>query len=186
MRFTVVFFFWSAAFANAAEVRNSSFDEMAPQTGHPVAWHGTCLPGKGRFIRYECDQLDGREGGRALKMSIRPDHPDEAVSYNVFQDLTGLEPGQRYRIAAKVRTLGVKNRPGVMLQCYGKQRKEMLAFAHTGAERLDKDITEWRTLEGYVTIPDGTDLARLRVGMSSVGNVGGTAWFDDVEVTKAD
>jgi hypothetical protein len=119
-------------------------------------------------------------------MSISPDHPDQAVSYNVFQDLAGLEPGRRYRVAAKVRTLGVKNRPGVMLQCFDKQRKEMLAFAHTGAQLLDKDLTEWKTLEAYVTIPPGTDLARLRVGMSSVGNVGGTAWFDDVEVTRAD
>jgi hypothetical protein len=177
--------------ADAPVVSNPGFEQVREQTGLPKSWrdlpqgwHCTSLPNEVRLVCYETTVGEGQES-RALQITVAADHPDTKVAYNATQDVKGFVAGKSYRVSAKVRTQGLGNLPMICVQCLDPSGSKFVAFARSPGRALNADIQEWERIETTILVPEGTAIFRLRVGIPSEGNAGGTAMIDDVEVVEA-
>jgi hypothetical protein len=169
--------------SDAAVVSNPGFEQVSKQGGQPQGWHLCYLPGESHLVRYET-KLDEEDESRALFITVADEHPDKVVCYNATQDVTGFSAGKSYRVSARVKTSGVHNAPFICVQCLDPSGSKFMGFAGTPKRALDADIEQWERIETTVLVPEGTATFRLRVGIASEGNKGGTAMVDDVEVVE--
>lgn len=149
----------------------------------PQGWHLCYLPNEEHLVRYETKAGEGQES-RALLITVADDHPDKLVCYNATQDVPCFIAGKSYRVSARVKTSGLHNMPFICVQCLDSSGSKFVGFAGTPKRALDADIEQWERIETKITVPEGTATFRLRVGISSEGNAGGTAMIDDVEVVE--
>jgi hypothetical protein len=173
-----------AAAAPAPTVENPGFETLNEQSGLPSGWAFAYLPGKLDLIRYESVTFPDAPEAKALSLTVAAGHPNEAVSYNAYQDVEEIEPGKTYQLAARVRTRGLTTLPMAVVQCLDGSGTQLLAFARTPSRTLTGDVQEWEPITTSVTVPEGTALFRVRIGIPSTGNAGGTAYVDDVSVTE--
>jgi hypothetical protein len=181
---------------DAPLVSNPGFDEVREQTRLPEGWgllpqgwHLCYLPNEQHLVRYETKvdektKVDGGQESRALFITVAGDHPDKVVAYNATQDVPGFVAGKSYRVSAKVRTQGLRNMPFICVQCLDSSKSKFVGFAGTPKRALQADIEQWERIETTVLVPEGTAAFRLRVGIPSEGNAGGTAMIDDIEVVE--
>ena len=168
---------------DAAVVANPGFEQVSGQTGLPQGWHCCFLPGEAHLVRYETTAGEGEES-RSLLITVAGDHPDKVVCYNATQDVPGFSAGKSYRVSARVKTSGLHNMPFICVQCLDSSRSKFVGFAGTPKRTLEADIEQWERIETTVLVPEGTATFRLRVGIASEGNAGGTAVIDDIEVVE--
>jgi hypothetical protein len=166
-------------------VINGGFEQKDQLTGMPSDWSFTSLPGGKNLVCYgtESVETNGRKS-HALVISVAADHPSERVAYNAHQDLTKLVPGKTYRVSANVRTQGLTTLPMVVVQCLDETGRKYLAFARSAERELSGDLIEWERVKADISVPDGTTVARLRIGIPAEGNAGGKAVIDDVVVDE--
>ena len=173
---------------DAPPVSNPGFEQLRDSIGWPEGWgdlpdgwHCCFLPNEGHLVRYETKSL---EESRAIFITVASDHPDKRACYNVTQDVPGFALGKTYRVSAKVQTRGLHKLPFVCVQCLDTSGKKFVGFACSPGRDLEGDLEQWERVETKITVPDGTAKFRLRIGVSSDGNEGGTAMIDDVEVVE--
>ena|SRR5687768_1042383 len=172
--------------AGLPEVANPGFEQISDQTGAPERWSFTSLPGKPGLVRYSAvTPAAGRES-RALVITVAANHPDQTVAYNAHQDVTGFAAGKTYRVSANVQTKGLRSLPMIVVQCLDDSGKKPLAIARSTERKLDSDLDQWERVETDVTVPEGTSVFRLRIGIPSNGNAGGIALIDDISITEAE
>lgn len=166
-------------------VTNPGFEELAEQAGVPSGWSYTFLPDAEHLVRYERSPVagDGRENS-ALSIKVAADHPSKQVAYNAHQDVTQATVGKTYRVSAKVRTKGLRTLPMIAVQCLDADGEKPLALARSPGRELTGDVETWQRVEAEVTVPEGTSVVRLRIGIPAEGNAGGTALIDDVEIVE--
>lgn len=165
-------------------VANAGFEELRGETSFPRDWGFTSLPEKAHLVRYE-SVADASSASRCLLIAIARDHPERVVAYNALQDVPGFVAGKTYRVSAMVRTEGLRSRPFVCAQCLDASKTKFVGFAVTPKTALDADIDDWERIETTITVPEGTATFRVRVGISSEGNAGGSALIDDIQVVEA-
>jgi hypothetical protein len=175
-----------AAAAGLPEVANPGFEQISDQTGAPEGWSFTSLPGKPNLVRYAAETpAVGRES-RALVITVAANHPAQTVAYNAHQDVTGFIAGKTYRVSANVQTKGLRALPMIVVQCLDSSGKNQLAIARSPERKLDRDLDQWERVQTDVTVPEGTSIFRLRIGIPAEGNAGGLALIDDIAITEAD
>jgi hypothetical protein len=148
----------------------------------PQGWHCCHLPGETNLVRYQTKAAEGSDA-RALLITVAEDHPEKYVCYNVMQDMPGFAAGKTYRVSAKVQTRGLRKLPFVCVQCLDAESK-FVRITCSPERVLEGDVEEWERVETKVTVPEGTTKFRLRIGVTSQGNEGGTAMIDDIEVVE--
>lgn len=171
---------------DAPPILNSGFEQFSEQTDFPFGWqqlpqgwHFTHLPNGASLVRYETKPL---QDSRALLITVASDHPDKTVAYNVWQDVPGFIAGKTYRVSANVQTRGLRHLPLVCVQCLDASGTKFLGFARSSERAIEGDVEQWERVETKITVPEGTATFRLRIGIPSEGNAGGTALIDDVEI----
>jgi hypothetical protein len=175
-----------AAAAGLPEVDNPGFEQISDQTGAPEGWSFTSLPVKPDLVRYAAaTPAVGRES-RALVITLAANQPAQTVAYNAHQDVTGFVVGKTYRVSANVQTKGLRTLPMIVVQCLDGSGKQCLAFARSPERKLDGDLDQWERVQTDVTVPEGTSIFRLRIGIPSDGNAGGLALIDDISITEAE
>lgn len=178
--FTIVL---GLAISGDSAVANGGFEQTDQFTEMPSGWSFTSIPGKQDLVRYGTKSIGTND--RALYISVAADHPAEGVAYNAYQDLKRLVAGKTYRVSAKVRSQRLTTLPMIVVQCLGKQETKHLGLARSAERQLSGDLVEWQRIETEITVPDGTAVVRLRVGITAEGNAGGTAVIDEVAVVEA-
>ena len=167
------------------EIPNGQFEQSVENSGLPASWSFTSLPSKQHLVRYRTKVIgEGDQSTKALAIHVVADHPDERVAYNAHQDLTGLVVGKTYRVSARMTASGLSKAPRIVLQCLNANGDKYLGFARSEERRLSGDVTAWERFEADITIPDDTAIVRLRIGISALGNAGGTVVIDDVEIVE--
>ncbi len=166
-------------------VINGGFEQKDPLTGMPSGWSFTSLPGKQNLVCYGTESIGANDKeNRALVISVAEGHPAERIAYNAHQSLKRLVAGKTYRVSANVRTKGLTTLPMIVVQCLDKTGTKYLGFARSAERKLSGDLIEWERVTTDITIPDGTTVARLRIGIPAEGNAGGKAVIDEVVVDE--
>lgn len=93
-----------------------------------------------------------------------------------------VEPIDKHGIEAM--QTGLRTMPFICVQCLDWSKSKFVGFAGTPASALTADIQQWERIETKISVPEGTAIFRLRVGISGDGNDGGTVMIDDIEVTE--
>ena len=176
--------------ADAPLVSNPGFEQLreesfVPETWHgwPQDWHLTFLPNLSHLVRYETKVGEGQES-KALYITIETDQPDKKIAYNAMQDVPGFAVGKSYCVSAKVRTQGLRTAPFICVQCLDPSKKKFVGFSGTPERALTSDVQDWERIETKITVPEGTAVFRVRIGITDDDNEGGTAIIDDVEVVE--
>ena len=182
--------------SDAPVVSNPGFEQVREQISlpegwglMPQGWHLCYLPNEQHLVRYETKvdeetKADEGQESKALLITVAGDHPDKVVCYNAMQDVPGFVAGKSYRVSAKVKTSGLHNMPFICVQCLDSSKSKFVGFAGTPKRELSADIQQWERIETTILVPEGTETFRLRVGIASEGNAGGTAMIDDIEVVE--
>lgn len=178
--------FLMAAAAGVPEVANPGFELISDQTGAPEGWSFTSIPGKTDLVRYAAESPAAGRESRALVITVAAHHPAQTVAYNAHQDVTGFVAGKTYRISANVQTKGLKSLPMIVVQCLDESGRKSLTIARSPERKLDGDLEQWERIGTDVTVPEGTSVFRLRIGIPSDGNAGGLALVDDITITEAE
>jgi len=173
-----------AVATEAPQVVNAGFETVNERTEMPVGWSFTSLPNRAHLVSYKTDVDPASKETHALSISVSPVHPNQRVAYNAHQDIQKFVAGKKYRVAAKVQTRGLQTLPMVVVQCLDKSGNKLLAFARTEERKLDNDVEEWENVQTEVTVPEGTTIFRLRIGIPAEGNAGGKALIDDVRIDE--
>ncbi|QDU53252.1 hypothetical protein [Gimesia panareensis] len=175
----------SFATAVSPTVVNADFEQKDARTGLPTGWAFTSLPDRQHLVNYRTTQVAAEQGQtRALSITVASDHPEHKVAYNIHQDLKGLTPGKSYRVSARVCTRGLKTLPMIVVQCIDASGSRFLGFARSQQRELPGDLDHWEQIQTDIVIPEGTSTVRLRIGIPSAGNAGGTAIIDDVDMVE--
>lgn len=185
MKAVVVLLCTTLAAVPAAVVNNSGFETLDARTGLPSGWGYTSLPGQSDLVQYKAMTVSDDQS-KALAITISQNHPEQRVAYNAFQDIPGIQNGKTYKVSARVQTRGLDTLPMVVVQCIDQTGNKYLGFARTPERQLQQDIKEWELVETKVTVPEGTAKFRIRAGIPSQGNAGGTAILDDITVTEVE
>ncbi|WP_417737139.1 hypothetical protein [Rosistilla oblonga] len=170
---------------DAPQISNGRFEQSVKTSGLPSSWLFTSLPSKHHLVTYRTKVVgEGDQASNALEIHVAGDHPDESVAYNAHQELKGLAVGKTYRVSAKMTASGLSTAPMIVLECLNANGDKHLGFARSEERRLSGDVTAWERFETDITVPEGTAVVRLRVGIPAKGNAGGTAVIDDVEIAE--
>lgn len=172
------------SFVGEASVTNPGFEEQSEQTGLPAGWFFTALPNEPGLVTYGTKSIAvaGQESN-ALFMTVAADHPAKSVSYNAHQDVSGVVAGKTYRVAAKFQTQDLKTLPMLVVQCLNANG-ETVGFFRSESRELTENLQTWERIPLNVAVPEGTTTFRVRIGVLSTGNAGGTAYIDDVEIAE--
>ncbi|MCA9020542.1 MAG: hypothetical protein KDA74_10390, partial [Planctomycetaceae bacterium] len=168
----------------APQVVNADFETVDPRSTLPSGWYFTSLPGQSPLVSYQSQKEPQENGSRVLAIKVAADHPQQQVAYNAHQDLQGFQAGKTYRVSARVKTQRLQSLPMVVVQCLDQSAKKPLGFARSEQRELKQDLAEWETIQTEIKVPEGTGTLRLRIGIPSQGNAGGTALIDDVQVAE--
>ncbi len=166
------------------EVTNPGFENISKQSGLPTDWLFTSIPGKLKLVQYEAKALPDNKKSQVLSITVAKDHPKQQVAYNVHQNIKGIATEKTYRVSAKVQTRGLNRLPMVAVQCTDKTGRKYLAFARSTERKLKQDIKKWEQIDTIIKVPTGTSIFKVRIGITTEGNAGGTAFIDDVKVTE--
>jgi hypothetical protein len=175
-----------AAAAGVPEVGNPGFEQISDLMGAPEGWSFTSLPGKPELVRYAAETPAAGRESRALVIAVAANHPGQTVAYNAHQDVTGFIAGRTYRVSANVQTKGLRTLPMIVVQCLDASGKNCLRIARSPERKLAGDVDQWERIHAVVTVPEGTSVLRLRIGIPSDGNAGGLALIDDIAITEGD
>jgi hypothetical protein len=178
--------FLMAAVAGVPEVANPGFEQISDQTMVPEGWSFTSLPGKPDLVRYSAEAPAASRESRALLITVAANHPAQTVAYSAHQDVTGFAAGKTYRVSGNVQTKGLRTVPMIVVQCLDASGKNCLTVARSPERKLDRDLDQWERVHANVTVPEGTSIFRLRIGIPSDGNAGGLALIDDITITEAE
>ncbi len=83
-----------------------------------------------------------------------------------------------------MRTKGLTTLPMIVVQCLDRTGTKYLGFARSAERKLTSDLIEWERITTDITVPEGTTVVRLRIGIPAEGNAGGKAFIDDVVVDE--
>ncbi len=155
-------------------VRNSGFELL--DGSRPASWdlYVAAKPGaKGAL-----DGTVAYGGDYSVKLSTREPYetdPCNNWSQNITQDVSG----ETLVVTGHIKTEEADG-AALWLQCW---RADPLGVAHvstTSSVNPMSGTNDWSTVEMNVRVPAGTDFVTLRCVLKGTG----TAWFDDVAVTK--
>ena len=173
---------------DAPAISNPGFEQTRQQTGLPQdwqelpqGWQFTYLANEAHLVRYQTKSIPD---SRVLLITVASDHPDKNVAYNVWQDVPGIVAGTTYRVSANVQTRGLRHLPFVCVQCLDASGSKFVGFACSPQRAIEADVEKWERVETKIKVPDGTTTFRLRIGIPSEGNAGGTASIDDVKIDE--
>ena len=167
--------FLSAALAAGAgfcgdtvPVADAGFESAA--SGDTSAWS----PAKARY-RYVSGE--GRNGSAAVRFDV-----EKGMPYSFPMQKISLEPGGRYRFEAWVRTKDVAGRGAGASLYAGWSDADGKHLGGGSAEGVKGTCDEWTLIS--VTMDVATNVASFTVGPYMTGSMTGTAWFDDVRITR--
>jgi serine/threonine protein kinase len=119
------------------------------------------------------------QGSRAFQIVVAPSEP---LAYQQLNRVVEENPqtGDTYRLSAWVRTQNLTDGDGAYgyIEFVGDKEKRV-GLQHTKVH-IKNGAKDWEQLVAQASVPAGT--IRVRVGL--VLHSHGTAWFDDVEVTR--
>lgn len=170
----------------AQSLPNGSFEQVSNGHRIPDGWLTTGHPALADQVVYSCDSSVSSQGRRSAAISIKPTHPDRRISYNVHRTARGCQVGKTYVLTGRARTERLKAPPYIVVQCLNKDETKPLAFATTRGKDGPKGTTDWTTLETKSSVPEGTEVVRVRAGISAPENAGGTVWFDDISIREVE
>jgi hypothetical protein len=75
--------------------------------------------------------------------------------------------------------------PMIVVQCLDRSGSRYVGFSRSPERKLTSDLDNWEHIATDITVPEGTSMLRVRVGIPAEGNGGGTAIIDDVAIAEA-
>lgn len=61
----------------------------------------------------------------------------------------------------------------------------MVGFETTQSDYQIKGTSDWTFARTAITVPEGTSMVRVRIGIGSLDNQGGKVWFDDIKINPS-
>lgn len=119
------------------------------------------------------------EGKRAARVGV-----GLGGSRYAAQRVTGLRPGQEYRLSARVRTQDARDGPAIARVLSRVPGRPGSGPIVTALARAETRTDAWTTVA--VTFVAHDVAASVEVGFPEGSNRGATAWFDEVTVAAAD
>ena len=163
---------------------NGGFEEKAPYKEEPNGWYATRLPETVNDVAFAWEDGVAHGGQRSVSIAIKESHPEDTIAYNWTRTVEGYEVGGTYEISGWVKTEDLSGPAFVVVQCWDKERKEMLGFATTQQDYPLTGTTDWTLVKTTFTVPEGTEEVRLRAGIAAPENIGGKVWFDDIHISR--
>jgi len=175
---------------------NGGFEERQEHSNDPQEWFGTRLPDTaGHFLMASSSSV-AHNGRRSVFVEIGESHPDRPVAYNWTAVANGWKPGETYELSGWIKVENAKEPAFIMAQFWDAEstpptkekpigkRASMIGGATTQKDFPVTGTADWKRVSTRLTVPEGTKVVRVRIGLASQRNWGAKAWFDDVSLVK--
>ncbi|HEX5105587.1 MAG TPA: hypothetical protein VFV87_17330, partial [Pirellulaceae bacterium] len=169
----------------ASLISNGGFEVVQANSSDPQEWFGTRIPQTaGHYL--VASSADSHRGNRSAVVEIGDNHPDRPVAYNWTTEANGWRAGETYELSGWIKTESAKNPAFIMAQFWAGSgtEKKMLGVAAAQRAFPVTGTSDWTRVSTRLTVPEGTDVVRIRAGLSSQDNRGAKAWIDDISLVK--
>jgi hypothetical protein len=170
--------------AQAPLIPNGGFEEIRTETGDPVGWFGTRLPRTAGRFDLSIATAPAHNGQHSVMVSIGQNHPDERVDYNWTIDAQGWQAGETFELVGWIKVENATHPAVMMAQFLDEFGQRLLGAATTEKSSPIVGTADWTKVSTRFVVPEGTRIVRIRTGLSSQGNSGAKAWFDDLSLVK--
>lgn len=161
-------------YGNGTFVFNGDFEHNP--VGSPFDWQITQL----EHVQATRDGQAAHLGSWSLRLLF---DGKENVNYQGVSQHVFLQPGT-YRFQAFIRTAGITTDQGVALRVFDAEEPNRLSIETEGVT----GTTEWKKLEKSLVVRNPTRLVEIQVirhsSLKFDSLIGGTAWIDDVSLTR--
>ena len=171
---------------NTTPVNIGGFETKPVNSSNQHAWSHTDNPKTRDFVQFEWDEEIFHNDEHSVSIAINADHPDDAAFYNWSRILSKFELAQTYELTGWIRTENLKGPAMLLAHCLDSETQEILNFSSTLKQFPMTGTMDWTEVGTVFTVPEGTDMVRIRAGMMNPQCRGGQVWFDDVEVRKSE
>ena len=166
----------AAASASADNlVANPGFEDLAGDK--PARWDQFVQPMPGAVAELSDAAHDGTY---AVQLHIPAPYAKEPVN-NWSQNIIGGFGGQTLRVSGFIRVEEAKE-AAIWLQLWRKKPWGVLGAASTSIDMPVYGTQDWQEVSMEVPVPEGADFVTLRCVLMGSG----TAWFDDLSVTRVE
>jgi len=163
---------------------NGGFEQSRDDSSDPESWFATRWPKTPGHFLMDSSSSVAHSGKRSVTVEIGDSHPDDQrVAYNWTAVAQGWKVGETYELSGWIKTENVKKTAFIMAQFWNEEGK-MIGGATTQFVAPVKGTTDWTRASTRLKVPEGTDVVRIRAGLSSQDNRGAKAWLDDISLTK--
>ena len=174
---------------------NGSFEIASEVGGDPSGWHATRVPQTANFVKFGAVESGFHSGRRSAFIEIDSAHPTEVkldpqyvanrIDYNWTIQTTDCKPGGLYVLSGWIKAQDLKAPAFIMVQCIGNIEKyQVLGYGSTERDYPVLGTSDWTRVATVFSVPEGTVAVRLRAGISSPQNIGGKAWFDNIQIRE--
>lgn len=159
---------------NTNLLANPGFEQVVGET--PTRWNLFVEPREGAYGRIDHEHVfDGKLSVVLYNPEAYPAEPANNWSQNIIQDLSEVE----LIISGRIRTLEATE-AALWIQCWSKAPVRLLHGATTSTDSPVYGTQDWAQVEMNVKAPEGTHFVTLRCVLLGRG----TAWFDDLNISK--
>jgi beta-lactamase regulating signal transducer with metallopeptidase domain len=166
---------------------NGGFERSRDDSNDPVSWFATRWPKTPGHYLMAASSSVAHGGKRSVFVEIGDSHPDDQrVHYNWTTVAQHWQPGETYELSGWIKTEDVKKTAFIMVQFWDEEGKDgkIIGGATTQYSSPVTGTTDWTRASTRLKVPEGTGAVRIRAGLSSEGNRGAKAWFDDISLAK--
>lgn len=168
----------------ASLILNGGFEELQ-ESGDPQSWFGTRVPRTMDHVKLAVSTTEAHGGERSVAVLIGDDHPEERIDYNWTIDAQGWQAGQTYELSGWIKVEDAARSAFIMTQFVGDPgMTTLLGGASTEKSAPVQGTADWTRVSTRFVVPEGVRIIRVRIGLSSQGNSGGKAWFDDLSLVR--
>ena len=145
---------------------------ISQKGSEPSGWFKAMIPAEGLVMSWE----DGISHTGEKCVSISNEHIYEGPTFNNWaQNIEENMPiGRKIKLSGWIKTENVVGNSTLSIQCFG----ENYTFLVDAITQPVSGTTSWNNYTTSVTIPEGTTMIYVRVGLEGTGQVG----FDDLEL----
>lgn len=154
---------------------NPGFEDLAGD--RPARWDQFVQPMPGATATL-ADTAHG--GAYAIQLHIPQPYEKEPVN-NWSQNIIAELGGATLRVSGFIRVEGATE-AAIWLQSWRKRPWGVLGASSTSTDMPVYGTADWQEVSMDVEVPEGTDFVTLRCVLKGSG----TAWFDDISVTRVE